>query len=450
MCTIAKCTPPSTRGLKWSSVNRFPIMLYHRHTILLITRQVSARIDLSGRKRLSVKHVWTGPGCDYDNILPAVPRALKLGTRRAGQVTVVSPDIWTGVLSLPTDVAAIASENEVFQALALEAEVDSGISAFESRTNAMRIEDADRSDESLWCVSQLALRNLQELSNALRTLGSHLHSVAHPMAAQLVRSEHVSVAMVESLLDSWRDSIAMDAEGIQELASVWADCLSLTPAHPLLMMAELDSAVAKTPSAALAISLALLAAGGCAVWQQQVQKNLAMTTQSIEKFEKQQSQREATEAALKSAEASAAQLRQEILKTQANRLAAERQLQLAGATHMLHNRRWSALLDGLAEAASDGCWVQKIESSSVQTIVHGLAIDNAEANGFAGRLELALKGTGWRAIPAATSQTAKGLIEFKIVLKATLKPVDQATDSVYSSKQGLNSVPLDLAGNVQP
>ena len=84
-------------------------MFNHSHTVLLITRQVLARIDLSGRKRLNVKQMWTAPGCDYDNILPEVARAIKLGTRRPGRVTIVSSDFWTDILSLPTDVVTIAS-----------------------------------------------------------------------------------------------------------------------------------------------------------------------------------------------------------------------------------------------------------------------------------------------------------------------------------------------------
>ena len=122
-------------------------MFAHCHTILLITRQVLARIDLTGRRRLRVKQIWTQPSCDYDTILSELSRTLKLGTRRPSHVTVVSPDFWTDVPSVPADVAAIAKANEINQALALEAEVESGQSAFDSRTIALKIHGQDERNE---------------------------------------------------------------------------------------------------------------------------------------------------------------------------------------------------------------------------------------------------------------------------------------------------------------
>ncbi|MDX1925588.1 MAG: hypothetical protein SFV81_03665, partial [Pirellulaceae bacterium] len=231
--------------------------------------------------------------------------------------------------------------------------------------------------------------------------------------------------------------------------SAWAVCISQTPAYPLLMLSEIESNTAKSQPV-LTATLALLSAVGCGLWHLQTQKSLAMTTQSIEHFEKQQSQREATEAALKSAEASVTQLRLEVQNNQATRLAAERQIQLAGTVHSLHNRRWLALVDALAESASENCWVQKLESSAVQTVVHGLALDNTAANGFAGRLELALKGSGWRATPAATSLTSHNLIAFKIVLSAILKPDDGPLTPSITRKQDLLETKLELAGVLEP
>lgn len=434
-------------------------MFNHNHTILLITRQVLARIDLSGRKRLSAQQIWTAAGSDYDNLLPEVSRAIKLGKRRPGRVTIVSPEFWTGILSIPTDVVAIANEQEIVQALALEAEVESGLSAFDSRTHAIRITEVeDRSDECQWCVSQIPMRHIQELSSTLRAFGTKLHSLAHPVVAQLGLSsqqsgqqpEKLAVENVQGRLDSWREQLTLTVDEIQSLASAWAVCMSQTPAHPLLVLSELESGAAKSQPVALTATLALLSAGGCGFWHWQTQKSLGMTTLAIEQFEKQQSQREATEAALKSAEASVTQLRSEVQKNQATRQAAERQIQLAGAVHSLHNRRWLALVDALAESASENCWVQKLESSSVQTIVHGLALDNAAANGFAGRLEFALRGSGWRAAPAATSLTSHDLVAFKIELKAILKPDDGPVTPSISLKQDLLETKLDLAGVIDP
>ncbi len=426
-------------------------MFNHSHTILLITRQVLARIDLGGRKRLSVKQIWTAPSCDYDRILPEVARALKLGNRRPGRVTIVCPDFWTDILSVPADVAAIASENEINQALALEAEVDSGLSAFDSRTTAIRIGlEHDSSEDCQWCVSQVPIVQIHDLSRTLRTLSAKLHCLAHPLAAQLIYSERVSVETVQGLLATWRDQETPDADELQAFATAWAGCLSQTPPHPLLMLANSEVAGNSQPMA-LTASLALLAAGGCGLWHWQSQKCLTVATQAIERLERQQSQREATEASLKTAEASIVQLRQEVIKAQATRQATERQLQLAGVVHSQNNQRWMALIDALAESANENCWVQKLESNSLQTVVHGLALDNAAANGFAGRLEFALKGSGWRTAPAATNVLPQNLIAFTIVLKALLKPELEATGNPeISSKHGSGPTSNKLAGGIEP
>ena len=428
-------------------------MFTQSHTVLLITRQELARIDLTGRRRLCVKQFWTQPSCDYDSIVPAVSRALKLGTHRPSRITVVSPDFWTDVLSVPADVAAIANENEIIQALAFDAEVDSGLSAFESQTSAFRMpRQNEHNDDCPWCVTQVANTQLRELSSTLRATGARLHCIAHPVAAHLAVAECTSIDTIQELLCSWRNQSALNDDELAKLADDWAVCLTRTPKFPLLMTGEPESASSAQPIA-LTASLALFAAGGCGSWHWHTQARLVATTQSIGRLEKQQSQHEATEAAIKHAEASATQLRQEVVHSQGNRLVTERQLQLASATHSQHNRRWLALIDALAESAEENCWVQKIESNSVQTVVHGLALDNAAANSFAGRLEQSLKGSGWRTAPAATAVSPHNLIAFKIVLQVKLKPDERPVDSKISQSTpsyGSIAASNDFARGTEP
>ena len=428
-------------------------MFTQSHTILLITRQVLARIDLSGKRRLSVKQIWTKPSCDYDALVPEVSRTLQLGTRRPGRVTVVSPDFWTDVLSVPADVTAIANENEIVQALALEAEVDSGLSAFESRMTALKLHDQDQLDEdSQWCVTQVAHAQLRELSHSLRIAGTRLHCIAHPIVAHLAAADGLSPAQVRELLLEWREQTEFTEDAIAKLATDWAACLTLSPKFSMLMMGEADS-LPTTKPIALTASLALLAAGGCGMWHWHTEQRIGATTQAIERLEKQQSQHEATEAALKSAEASIVQLRQELSKAQGVGQATERQLQLASTMHSQHNRRWLALIDALAESASEDCWVQRLESNSAETIVDGLALDNSAANSFAGRLESALQGSGWRAAPAATGVSPHNLIAFKIILKASFKPDEPTVNSKFTLnalEHGSIAASNELARGTQP
>ncbi len=412
-------------------------MFLPSHTLLLITRQVLARIDLTGKRRLRVKQIWTHPSCDYDVLTPEINRTLKLGPR-PGRLTVISPDYWTDVLSLPTDVVSIASLSETVQALALEAEVDSGLSAFESRTAAIPLASSN-ADDSQWCVTQVADAQLRELSQIAKFNKTQLLGAAHPVAAQLASIENANAEQAVELLQCWREQTEFTTEQVAELARAWSICLASTTRSPL-MIGEIEGA-ATTQPIALTASLALLAFGGCGLWHWQVQQRLSSAKLAIEVLEKKQSQHDATDAALKSAEASIAQMRMDLSKTQAARQTTERQLELAAATHTQQNQRWVALVDALSQLADGSCWVQRLESTPVQTIVHGLAIDVASANRFAGRLESALQHSGWTTIPAKTLVTPNGLVTFDVVLEAKLKPnVPQTTTGISPVAANGNSM----------
>ena len=258
------------------------------HTLLLITRQVLARIDLTGKRRLKIKQVWTQSSCDYEVLTSELDRALKLGPR-PGRLTVLSPDYWTDVLSIPADVAAIANANETLQALALEAEVDSGLSAFDSRTAAIRL-DSKNTDDSQWCTTQIPDTQLRELSDFAKSHRTRFLAAAHPVTAQFALLDTATAEQVTAWLQQWREQTEFTADQLAELAEQWANCLALTPRCPLLIE-EVDSAATSQPFAVTA-SLALLAMGGCALWHWQTQQCLASAAQAIEALEKKQNQHE--------------------------------------------------------------------------------------------------------------------------------------------------------------
>lgn len=399
------------------------------HTILLITRQVLARIDLAGKRRPKVKQIWSQPGSDYGALLPEVVRALKLGPR-PGSLTVVSPDFWTDILSLPADVLAIAGEHEMLQALALEAEVESGLSAFESRCGAFPLRAAGVDDKS-YCVSQVANATLREFESVAKSNGTLLFGTSHPIAAQLSSMVDVTVEQATELLECWRDPASIPDEKLNELAVCWAKCIGLNPRMPLLVSTV--EAPVTAQSVTWTASLALLAFGGCGLWHWQSQQCLASATLAIERLEKRQSQVDSIEAALKAAESQTLKLGSEVAKAQSARQATERQLDIAASMHAQRNRRWIALIDALAESTDGSCWVQRLESTSVQTVVHGIAIDNAAANRFAGQLERLLQGSGWQTMPAATVLAQNNLVNFQIVLHAKRKPTDSDAATHFSS-----------------
>jgi len=99
----------------------------------------------------------------------------------------------------------------------------------------------------------------------------------------------------------------------------------------------------------------------------------------------------------------------------------------------------------LAKLADGSCWVRKLESTPVQTVVHGLAIDIAAANRFAGRLEFALQRNGWKTVPARTLLTSNGLVSFNIVLEAKLKPSESQIAANIASGAAAGNLAIDRA-----
>ncbi len=410
------------------------------HTVLLVTRQMLARIDLTGKRRPKVKQIWSQPGFDYESILPELNRALKLGPR-PGCITVVSPDYWTDVLAIPSDVLAIAGEQEVLQALALEAEVDSGLSAFESRTSALLLE-ANTIDEKSWCVTQISNPHIRELTQIAKSFGTLLFAAAHPVVAELAVIGSATAAQASEGIQSWRDLSNVTQEQLEAFANNWANCLGLNPRHPLLV-GSVGTPTMSQPMAWTA-SLAVFAFGGCGLWHWQTQQCLASAAQTIERLEKKQSQLDSTETALKAAEAKLAKLQADVAKAQTVKQITARQLDIATSMHAQNNHRWVALIDALAASTDGRCWVKTIESTSVQTVVQGVAIDSAAAHQFAGQLESLLLGSGWYATPAATAPSTNNLVEFRIELNATEKPT-QANQPSEVTVVPNASTAIDLA-----
>ena len=89
------------------------------YTLLLITRQILARVDMSAGK---VRKTWVRPRFESESIATLVDATLRLGPRRAGKVWVLSSDFWTGVVTLPPDVTALIGGGVLEQSFALEAE----------------------------------------------------------------------------------------------------------------------------------------------------------------------------------------------------------------------------------------------------------------------------------------------------------------------------------------
>lgn len=407
------------------------------HTLLLITGRVLARVDLSGTRRLRVQNAWAQQCTEPVPPAVAAVTALNLGPRRAGRVWVLSSDFWTGVLSLAADVAPLLSHDELAQALALEAEIDSGISAFASRVGRLALSEQSAGGNTRWCVTHIGTAELQELSHALKRLGAHVVGAAHPAAAAIVSAAAEDTLDAEDLLTGWEERLwasrGDDAGSLRATvirwAECWTDCLAQTPPMSLVVRAEAKP-LSHAQRIACSAAMALVAAGACGLWNWHTQTRILTAERAITSLEQRQSAQETLQRSLQALEARVAKLRKEALQAEAERRVLENDLHRADLAHTQHNHRWSALLDAISSSIDEQCWIQQLESKPVRATIHGLAIDNTAAHRFASALELGLAGSGWTVLPADTRPTEHHLVAFKIVLEASL-------DSHQAEKSGV-------------
>ena len=147
-------------------------------TLLLITQQQLARIDVTAGKRSRVNAAWSRERLTGESLATLVDAAIRLGPKKTGDVWVHSTDLWTGVVHLASDIAAALEGDELEQAIGLEAETYSGISAFESRLGICDL-PKDDTGEARWWVTQVAHSDWQSIDQVVKQFGGKLAGVAH-------------------------------------------------------------------------------------------------------------------------------------------------------------------------------------------------------------------------------------------------------------------------------
>jgi len=110
-------------------------------------------------------------------------------------------EAWTGVIQLAGDVARALESDELHQAIALEAENYSGISAFDSHLG-MHVLPMDADGESRWWVTQVPQSDWQEVEQVVRQFGGKLTGMGHPALAAFPTDKNVSSTQVDS--HPWR------------------------------------------------------------------------------------------------------------------------------------------------------------------------------------------------------------------------------------------------------
>ena len=159
-------------------------MLRKAVTLLLITRQTLARIDVVPGSNPKVLRHWQRTRFESESLATLVDATCRLGKRKPGTVVVLADQFWNGVVGLPHEIVAGIGGSELLQAIALECESYSGISAFESTTAACPIHQ-DASGDKRWWVTQIANADIRAIIDAVQQCGGTLVGLANPASARL-------------------------------------------------------------------------------------------------------------------------------------------------------------------------------------------------------------------------------------------------------------------------
>lgn len=144
-------------------------------SVLRLSDEAIARVDLGGRDYRVVTGHWSIARGNADSLAAALERGLRLGDHGAGKVLVTTDACWQGVITLDAEVVDAIADDELQQALMLEAENDSGIPAFESRIGF--VEDTSILDVSAWSVVQLESSEIDSLKRVAKRCGATLLGV---------------------------------------------------------------------------------------------------------------------------------------------------------------------------------------------------------------------------------------------------------------------------------
>ena len=419
---------------------RLPFTKRPFHTMLWVSDDLVARVDYSGRRRnLRVGHIAFHKLEREKSLQEAVALAIGLVPCKPGPVSVISPSFWTDLLTQPTDVVSIAQPDELAQALALDAEIDSGISAFDSRI-AFKQCASDEVGNVRFCVTQVSQTVLRELAKSMRTGGTRLQFIGHPFAFDLFGDCELNHEEFDAKLNDWKADVKFHDRD-EALCRQWLDSLAdsvlpylskKTPSTSLLLAPEdIASPLRKMVASA---ALASIVAVGCVTWNHQLRMQLDATTNSIARIEQQQKNHVDATNSIKKATAKLVQLRKEASDTEQLVSSAQRQRQREKDLQVQRGARWFQLVDALSKHAGE-CWVKQIVADGDRTSVLGLAPSNAQAHEFAMRLESSLREAGWIIAPAVTQLTTNGLYEFTISVFATEDNIDWKTEPAVKPNQ---------------
>ncbi|MEM9586802.1 MAG: PilN domain-containing protein [Planctomycetota bacterium] len=363
------------------------------HTLLWIRSESVARVDIEWSAIPAVRGEYHASRNESSDLLSAVQQAIDLGPDDLACVWVVSDQFWNGPIALDPAVAQAAAEQDILQTLALEAEFDTGVSAFESRVAA--VAQSGGGPDSIWWVAHASNDQIETIADLVAHSESRLSGLG---------SDRL-------LLPSSAETEQLPPE---RFALQWlSKCLNDPPLIPVIRY-EVESTWAqnKTLMRAAGLLVAILICFG-AHWA--TGSTLQQSTSQLARLDVQQRQLkqqiEAADAAQRLSDQQTRMRRQQA-ESEATR---RRDLMEKNASERDLKRRPVQILEALRQSADQRHWLQDIRWASDRLTLQGLATGSEAVGRLTRTLEHEL--VDW-AVSPATLSPANGteLVHFAIEL----------------------------------
>lgn len=398
-----------------------------------------------------------------------VDAALRLSSRRARRVAVLSSELSAQVLEVGQDIVQSVPEADLAQVLAFEAETLTGLSAFESVISHQPLPGTPE-ERRFWIVQAQTVQR-DQIAEAVRRYGARLLGVTHP--AGLLRPlpatsgpwqrlevwDSLTVRVgtrsksgtrtapdVESLAGSsarWKtavDSSGLDGEQVlmddpasppgtlnlhdravlEQWLTAWADELARTGSTCALIRPA-PQPLSPGQRATIALSLAAVSVLGCAGMWLLNQSRATVLAQELEQL-----QAPGRVAAELETQIAAAKKKQSELKTQA--AAAQKQRAAVSAEtaqlRLIVDRQWTRtarMMELLAKHCTEDVMVQSIAAQGADTEVTGLCLRLSCVQALARALGQGLSPMELEVLPAELTATSRradgGPWKFRIVIR---------------------------------
>ena len=380
-------------------------------TLLLITEHRIARIDLRLHSGVTIESMASIERPVNDSLEPLIQGALSLAPNPPYPVLLFSTDFWTGRVSIPADLNAIANTEELHQAAILEAEIQSGVPAFQSQVAIHQIENDLKGDPQYW-VTQFPESHLECITTAFQSKKVRWLGVANPN--HLDRNLDNEAFESDSEIQNWVRRIG------PEIAAKSFKRPVFTPPKKAITLGQQNL---------LAAVVAAMVSTICsAIYFLDCNTNQKLEVLS-KTLTKQTEETDVLNRAVIKAEASLAEKRKKFREDQVRLAALQGEMDRGQQNYQMLSDHCSNLIDAIACSADPDSWLRRIESKEYRTLLKGIALNEASAHRFASALELHPKLNKHLVSAAQTHALENDLVEFSIAIDLIIAPADTAQSS---------------------